>query len=73
MKRLWVSLGQVLILALAAVPVMAITWGQPDAEHASVGAMMMVLPASMTSVLPPCWAMSLIVCAPTQGTSKRMS
>jgi secreted trypsin-like serine protease len=44
MKRLWVSLGLVLILALAAVPVMAITWGQPDAEHASVGAMMMVLP-----------------------------
>jgi secreted trypsin-like serine protease len=44
MKRIWISLGLVLVLAVAAVPVMAITWGQSDTAHTNVGAMMMVLP-----------------------------
>jgi secreted trypsin-like serine protease len=43
-KKLWISIGLVLILVLAAVPVLAITWGQPDTEHTNVGAMMEVLP-----------------------------
>jgi hypothetical protein len=43
-KKLWISLGLVVILALVAVPVAAITWGQPDTEHTNVGAMMMDWP-----------------------------
>jgi hypothetical protein len=44
MKKLWISLGLVLVLVLVTVPVVAITWGEPDTEHTNVGAMMMVLP-----------------------------
>jgi len=44
MKKFSVSIGVILILAVVAVPVGAITWGQPDTEHTNVGAMMMVLP-----------------------------
>jgi hypothetical protein len=44
MKKLWISLALLLILAVAVPPVAAITWGQPDSEHTNVGAMMMVLP-----------------------------
>jgi hypothetical protein len=44
MKKLSVVVGLILVLAAAAVPVGAITWGQPDTEHTNVGAMMMVLP-----------------------------
>jgi secreted trypsin-like serine protease len=44
MKKLSIAIGLVVILGVAAVPVMAITWGGPDSEHTNVGAMMMVLP-----------------------------
>jgi secreted trypsin-like serine protease len=44
MKRLWILFSAVLVLALVVVPALAITWGEPDTEHANVGAMMMVLP-----------------------------
>jgi secreted trypsin-like serine protease len=44
MKRLWISLGVVLTLALMAVPAMAITWGEPDTEHTNVGAMVVDWP-----------------------------
>jgi hypothetical protein len=36
--------GLIVVLAVLAMPVGAITWGQPDTEHTNVGAMMMVLP-----------------------------
>jgi hypothetical protein len=44
MRKGWRIFGLVLVLVLVTVPVMAITWGQPDTEHTNVGAMMMVLP-----------------------------
>jgi len=44
MKRLWMLIGLLVVLAMVAVPVGAITWGQPDEVHTNVGAMMMVLP-----------------------------
>ena len=44
MKRLWMLMGLLVVLAMVAVPVGAITWGEPDTEHTNVGAMMMVLP-----------------------------
>jgi secreted trypsin-like serine protease len=44
MKKLWILLALVVILALTAVPALAITWGQPDTEHTNVGAMMMDWP-----------------------------
>jgi secreted trypsin-like serine protease len=44
MKRLWMLTGLLVVLAMVAVPVGAITWGEPDTEHTNVGAMMMVLP-----------------------------
>jgi hypothetical protein len=43
-KKLSISVGLAVILAVVAVPVLAITWGGPDTEHTNVGAMMMVLP-----------------------------
>jgi secreted trypsin-like serine protease len=52
MKKLSISLGLVLILAVTTVPVMAITWGGADTEHANVGAMMMDLPG--WGVTPAC-------------------
>jgi secreted trypsin-like serine protease len=44
MKRLWMLIGLLVVLAMVAVPVGAITWGEPDTEHTNVGAMMMDLP-----------------------------
>jgi secreted trypsin-like serine protease len=44
MKKLWISLGLVLILVMVAVPVGAITWGQPDTKHTNVGAMVVDWP-----------------------------
>jgi secreted trypsin-like serine protease len=44
MKKLSVIFALLLILAVAVLPVAAITWGQPDTQHTNVGAMMMVLP-----------------------------
>ena len=42
MRTLSVWIGVILILAVAAVPVGAITWGQPDTEHTNVGAMVVL-------------------------------
>ena len=44
MKKLWISFALVLILALLAVPAMAITWGELDTEHTNVGAMVVDWP-----------------------------
>lgn len=44
MKKLWISLGLVLILVMVAIPVGAITWGQLDTEHTNVGAMVVDWP-----------------------------
>jgi secreted trypsin-like serine protease len=44
MKKLCVTLALLLILAVAALPVAAITWGQPDTEHTNVGAMVVDWP-----------------------------
>jgi hypothetical protein len=44
MKRLAVLLAVLLVLTVGVLPAWAITWGEPDTEHANVGAMMMVLP-----------------------------
>jgi hypothetical protein len=39
MRKVLIIMGLVLILALTALPVAAITWGEPDTEHTNVGAM----------------------------------
>jgi len=44
MKRRSVLLGLLVVLAVAVVPVAAITWGQPDTEHTNVGAMVVDWP-----------------------------
>jgi secreted trypsin-like serine protease len=44
MKRSSVLLAVLLVLTVGVLPAAAITWGEPDTEHANVGAMMMVLP-----------------------------
>jgi len=44
MKRVGTLVGLVLILSVMAVPVGAITWGQPDTEHTNVGAMVVDWP-----------------------------
>jgi hypothetical protein len=43
-KKASVLIGLVLVLAVTAVPVMAITWGQPDTQHPNVGAMVVDWP-----------------------------
>ena len=44
MKKLMLVIGIVVVLALVAIPVAAITWGQPDTEHTNVGAMVVDWP-----------------------------
>jgi hypothetical protein len=44
MRKGWRIFGLVLVLAMVTVPVMAITWGQPDTEHTNVGAMVVDWP-----------------------------
>lgn len=44
MKKLSVPLALLLVLAVAAVPVLAITWGELDSEHTNVGAMVVDWP-----------------------------
>jgi len=44
MKKLSILVGLAVILVVVAVPVMAITWGQPDTEHTNVGAMVVDWP-----------------------------
>ena len=44
MKRSSVLRAVLLVLTVGVLPAAAITWGEPDTEHANVGAMMMVLP-----------------------------
>lgn len=44
MKKLSVWIGVVLILAVTAMPVLAITWGEPDTAHTNVGAMVVDWP-----------------------------
>jgi hypothetical protein len=44
MKRVLIVLALLLVLAVAAVPVAAITWGQPDTAHTNVGAMVVDWP-----------------------------
>jgi secreted trypsin-like serine protease len=39
MKKRWVLVATLLVLAVTAAPVAAITWGQPDTTHTNVGAM----------------------------------
>ena len=52
MKKLSVWIAVIVILAVVAVPVGAITWGQPDTEHTNVGAMLMYYPE--WGVVPAC-------------------
>ena len=40
MKKVLILAALVIVLALVALPVAAITWGEPDTEHTNVGAMM---------------------------------
>ncbi len=44
MKKQWILVGLVVVLAVGAVPVGAITWGQLDTEHTYVGAMVVDWP-----------------------------
>jgi Trypsin len=44
MRKLSVCIGLVLVMAVTAAPVLAITWGQPDTTHTNVGAMVVDWP-----------------------------
>jgi secreted trypsin-like serine protease len=44
MKRLSILIGLLLVLAVGAMPALAITWGQPDTVHNNVGAMVVDYP-----------------------------
>jgi hypothetical protein len=52
MRKVGMLFGLFVILAVAAAPAAAITWGQPDVVHTNVGAMMMELPG--WGVTPVC-------------------
>jgi hypothetical protein len=60
MRKLSILIGLLLILAVAVLPAGAITWGEPDAEHTNVGAMVVDWPdygpwqwCSGTLIYPP--------------------
>lgn len=44
MKKLSIVMGLLLVLTVGVAPVLAITWGQPDAEHTNVGALVVDWP-----------------------------
>ena len=44
MKKMWILLVALLVMAVSVVPASAITWGEPDTEHTNVGAMVVDWP-----------------------------
>jgi len=61
MRKAWILVSLVVMLAVGAAPVAAITWGQPDTTHTNVGAMMMVLPGWGNTPVCSGWNVSTIL------------